>query len=147
MIYKRLYNGNVVVRSLCGNSPHLLDPATAVTAVAKQLCQASLQPDRLWDIAHMLKQHTEAAVAAAAMTAAAASTSASALATAGEDDDAVAEAAEGRTQVAEPSAAAEPENGDDAEMTEPSKSPGNRTVCAKLTHLARVCQVQVLYTG
>lgn len=72
MIYKRLYNGNVVMRSLCGSPPHLLDPATAATAVANQLRLVALQPKRLWGVAHVLKQHTEAAVTAAAAVSAAA---------------------------------------------------------------------------
>lgn len=72
MIYKRLYNGNVVIRSLCGSPPHLLDPATAATAVADQLRLVALHPKRLWDVAHVLKQHAEAAVTAAAAVSAAA---------------------------------------------------------------------------
>lgn len=101
MIYKRLYNGNVVVRSLCGSHPHLLDSASAVTAVADQLCKMPLHPNRLWDIAHALKQHAAAAVAAAAITAAAAAA----------EDRAPAEAAEGSLPEAEAGAAEEAESG------------------------------------
>ncbi len=72
MIYKRLYNGNVVTRSLCGSRPHLLDSATAVTAVANQLRKVALHPNRLWDIGHALKQHAAAAVASAAASSSAA---------------------------------------------------------------------------
>lgn len=77
MIYKRLYNGNVVLRSLCGSPPHLLDPATAATAVAHQLNQGSLPPSRLWDIAHLLKQHAQCTLEASAAVAAQAAASAS----------------------------------------------------------------------
>lgn len=66
MIYKRLYNGNVVLRSLCGTPPHPLDPATAATAVARHLNQGRLWPSRLWDTAHVLKQHAQCAVEASA---------------------------------------------------------------------------------
>ena len=76
MIYKRLYNGNVVLRSLCGASPHPLDPAAAATAVASQLHQGILHADRVWDLAHLLKQHAQQAVEAAAAAAAKASASA-----------------------------------------------------------------------
>ena len=108
MIYKRLYNGNVVVRSLCGSHPHLLDSASAVTAVADQLCKMPLHPNRLWDIAHALKQPAAAAVAAAAITAASAAASSAAAAA---EDRAPAEAAEGSLPEAEAGAAEEAESG------------------------------------
>ncbi len=98
MIYKRLYNGNVVIRSLCGSHPHLLDSATAITPVADQLRKVALHPNRLWDIAHALKQHAAAAVAAAAMIAASAAASSAAAAA---EDKASAEAAEGSVQEAD----------------------------------------------
>ena len=77
MIYKRLYNGNVVLHRLCGPPPHPWDPTAAATAVAGQLSQGSLHPNRLWDLAHVLKQHAQMAVEAAAANAARASGSAS----------------------------------------------------------------------
>lgn len=86
MIYKRLYNGNVVLRSLCGiPHPHPLDPhssnldATAATAVANhlRLHQGIVPPYRLWDIVHVLKQHAQCTVDAAAAASARASASAS----------------------------------------------------------------------
>ena len=86
MIYKRLYNGNVVLRSLCGIPPlHPLGPhssnldATAATAVAThlRLHQGTVPPYRLWDIAHVLKQHAQCTVEAAAAASARASASAS----------------------------------------------------------------------
>ena len=76
MIYKRLYNGNLVLRSLCGNPPHPLDPATAATAVADHMHQGSLLPNRLWDIAHVLKKHAQCTVEASAAASARASASA-----------------------------------------------------------------------
>lgn len=75
MIYKRLYNGNVVLHHLCGPHPHPLDPATAATAVASQLSQGSLHPNCLWDLAHVLRQHAQGAVEAAAATKASGSAS------------------------------------------------------------------------
>ena len=82
MIYKRLYNGNVVLRSLCGTPPHPLDPATAATAVANHLHQGGLPPNRLWDIAHVLKQDAQWTVEASIAASARASASASPLAAA-----------------------------------------------------------------
>ena len=108
MIYKRLYNGNVVTRSLCGSHPHLLDSATAVTAAADQLRKVALHPNRFWDIAHALKQHAAAAVATAATTAASVAASRSAAAA---EDKAPAEAVEGSVAEAEAGAAAEAESG------------------------------------
>ena len=84
MIYKRLYNGNLTLRSLCGSSPcpvdttqaataaaaqlpaWPLDSAQAATAVAAHLAGSPVTPAQLWDIAHVLKQHAQAAVDAAA---------------------------------------------------------------------------------
>ena len=77
MIYKRLYNGNVVLRSLCGIPPHPLDLATAATAVANHLHLGNLPPSRLWDIAHVLKQHAQCAVEASVAASARASASVS----------------------------------------------------------------------
>ena len=108
MIYKRLYNGNVVTRSLCGSHPHLLDSATAITAAVDQLRKMPLHPNRLWDIAHALKQHAAAAVAGAAITAASAAASRSAAAA---EDKAPAEAVEGSVPKAETGAAAEADSG------------------------------------
>ena len=79
MIYKRLYNGNVVLRSLCGLPPHPMDPATAATAVASHLHQGDLPPSRLWDIAHVLKQHAQCTMEASARASASASSPAAAL--------------------------------------------------------------------
>lgn len=115
MIYKRLYNGNLIMHSLCGSHPHPFDPATAATAVADQLRQVLMHPNRIWDIAHVLKQHGEAAVTASATAIAAASTSAAAAAV----ENAAAEAAE----VAEPGAGATNANGTDAQLT--ASSPGD----------------------
>ena len=103
MIYKRLYNGNMVLRSLCGIPPHPLDPATAATAVANHLHLGFLPPSRLWDIAHVLKQHAQCAVGASVAASARASASASSSAVAlpaattkrqeaGQEDDRPAEA-------------------------------------------------------
>ena len=87
MIYKRLYNSNVLLRSLCGTPPHPLDPAIAATAVAQQLNHGSLPPSRLWDLAHLLKQHAqcnlEASAAVSAQAAASASSPAAATPVAG----------------------------------------------------------------
>ena len=102
MIYKRLFNGNVMLRSLCGMPPHPLHAATAATAVAEHLHQGDLPPNRLWDIAHVLKQHAqcmvEASVAASARASASASSPAAGLPAAtterqdaGEEDDRPAE--------------------------------------------------------
>ena len=106
MIYKRLFNGNVVLRSLCGMPPHPLHAATTATAVAKHLHRGDLPPNRLWDIAHVLKQHAQcmveasvaASVAASARASASASSPAAALPAAttvrqdaGEEDDRPAE--------------------------------------------------------
>ncbi len=124
MIYKRLYNGNVVVRSLCGSHPHLLDSDTAVTAVADQLRKVPLHPNRLWDIAHALKQHAAAAVAAAAITAASAAASGSAAAA---EDKAPAEAAEGSMPETEAGVAAEADSGcSPAQVVEPVTSAGRQ---------------------
>lgn len=109
MIYKRLYNGNVVLRSLCGSPPHRLDPATAATAVAHQLNQGSLSPSRLWDIAHLLKQHAqrtlEASAAVAAQAAASASSPVAATPAADTGVQADDQAAQGNGPVAEATAA------------------------------------------
>ncbi|KAL0042386.1 hypothetical protein WJX77_010878 [Trebouxia sp. C0004] len=122
MIYKRLYNGNVVIHSLCGSYPHLLDSATAVTAVADQLCKVALHPNRLWDIAHVLKQHAAAAVAAAAITAASAAASSAAAAA---EDRVPAEAAGSSVPEAEAGAAAEADSGcSPAQGREPVMSAG-----------------------
>lgn len=86
MIYKRLYNGNVVLRSLCDTPPpHPLNPhsssldATAATAVAThlRLHQGTVPPYRLWDIAHVLRQHAQCTMEASAAASARASASAS----------------------------------------------------------------------
>jgi len=115
----------VVTRSLCGSHPHLLDSATAVTAVADQLCKVALHPNRLWDIAHALKQHAAAAVTAAAgITAASAAASSSAAAA---EPKAPAEAAEGSVQEAEAGAAAEADSGSSpAQVVEPVTSAGRQ---------------------
>ncbi|DBA85227.1 TPA: hypothetical protein ACH3X2_005930 [Trebouxia sp. C0005] len=120
MIYKRLYNGNVVIRSLCGSPPHLLDSATAVTAAADQLRKMPLHPNRLWDIAHALKQHAAAAVAGTAISAASAAASSSAAAA---EDKVPAEAVDGSVPEAEAGAAAEAGSGcSPALVVEPTTS-------------------------
>ena len=130
MVYKRLYNGNVAIRSLCATDLHI--PATAATAVAAQLCRGPLRPNRLWDIAHVLKQHAEAVVAAATTAAAtpsaAAATGAAATAAAGTSavaarEDGAEEAAGGSLPAAEPAnASAANANGADAQPGKSTRS-------------------------
>lgn len=117
MIYKRLYNGNVVLRSLCGTPPHPFDSATAATAVANHMHQGDLPPSRLWDVAHVLKQHVqctvEASVAASARASASASSPAAALPAAtserqdaGQEDDRPADTGPARLDAGSTNAAA-----------------------------------------
>ena len=139
MIYKRLYNGNVVVRSLCGSHPHLLDSATAVTAVADQLRKVALHPNRLWDIAHALKQYAAAVVAAAAITAASAAASSAAAAA---EDRAPAEAVEVSVMEAESGAAAEADSASSpAQMVEPVTSAGRQPLKSLFETWSRRCYV------
>ena len=140
MIYKRLYNGNVVVRSLCGSHPQLLDPATAITAAADQLRRVALHPNRLWDIAHALKQHAAAAVAAAAVITAASAAASSAAAAA--EDRAPAEAAASSVPEAATGAAAEAESGcSPAQVVEPVTSAGRQPLQCLFETWSRRCYV------